>query len=1286
MRIVIRILLIIFGVLGWVGASEAQPTLGSSATFKVATSLSTNIALPNVDTGNAIAVVITQTSDTAVASYTLTDECGHTYGSPVVSSAQYTTGRAVASWVVYSSICTDTSLVISVTQGAASFRSHQINAFEIVGSVAADTSSSSDNSATLTHNASLDATVIDTAVNVFVYSACVTNSTGFGTVTATAGWTEFTDSSTQVMSQWRTSAGALSNERGAITSTNSVPSDCVIVSVKTVAAPTAGDVHAVCAAGDSSCGGDFNYATIALAQAAAADGDTVCLKAGETFSQATVTAPAGKALTYRSCAADSVLPAPGVRITPAYNAHLPIWKSSQNNTPAVNLATSAAGHTFKFIRFQFDPLHTQDAIRLGFNDSTQQFESEQPEDITLDQIIVEGDPIKGGKRGVSLHGANLIVKNSYFTKLNSVGVDGQCIFGANGTGPYTITNNYCDGTTESLIFGGTDNQMRTTATCASSPAPTTTGCTLENYRVGHTIATLAVNQVIAIQIGAAAREHVRAATINGNVVTWTPALTAAPTEANCGVVCDVRWGVMPSDVLIERNHFTRPSGYWLPPLSTPTNVSLTTSNASGSLAVGEYCYRVNAVAPGYAGANSFSTASAELCTTLDVVGQVVISWTAVTNATKYRVYGRSRNGYTMYWEVTAPTVTYTDTGAAGTVATGVPGGTTWQVKNSFEWKFGNRVTVRHNIFENVRSSTHGDGTLVWLKSGNSDNSGEFNETNDFTFEYNVLRHGAGCIKFSSAEEGGTNLERPSPITGMVVRHNLCYDTGPHWTYNGASTWISAVSDYGLAMKDFTFANNTMFGVRYALNFQANPLQGSNVLRDNVWPSTSNGVDVAGFNPGSATLTAMNVGTFTNNLIAGITLSAYPATTLTTTQALLQDAFRNYGGSDILDYAWKEGSSYLTAASDGGILGADVVSLAAFVSGVEQGIPTGAPIFLTTSLPNGTDNTPYNATILTTGGTGTHTFTLESGTLPTGVSLVTSGSTGVLSGTPTTPGDYTFEITATDTELQETTQSYTVTIAAEDIGTLTITTSTLPDSTVLSLYSQPISALGGTQAYAWEISSGTLPLGWAISSTTGVISGRAQITGVAIFTVKVTSGVLSDTQDFTVSITSDGGSTGPVEARRQRVSSGQEIRTFLREDCSLITTDADKVNVGDLCLDPNITIWRVTDTSPVVTLRDIRLPSSRLTVTVDGATTFAVTTSTHIVLACTGAETINTITGGVEGMRLLIEHVDTDCTLADDDSVTATDAVDLRGTATNNVGSANELVEVIYNGTHWIQTP
>ena len=96
---------------------------------------------------------------------------------------------------------------------------------------------------------------------------------------------------------------------------------------------------------------------------------------------------------------------------------------------------------------------------------------------------------------------------------------------------------------------------------------------------------------------------------------------------------------------------------------------------------------------------------------------------------------------------------------------------------------------------------------------------------------------------------------------------------------------------------------------------------------------------------------------------------------------------------------------------------------------------------------------------------------------------------------------------------------------------------------------------------------------------------------------------------------------------------------------------------------------------------------RVTTTVDGATTFAVTGRFgwhYVNLLCTGAESIDTITGGTTGAVLYLANQDTDCTVNDDDAATAANAIDLTGVATTDVGAAKKMLILIYNGTDWEQ--
>jgi hypothetical protein len=84
-------------------------------------------------------------------------------------------------------------------------------------------------------------------------------------------------------------------------------------------------------------------------------------------------------------------------------------------------------------------------------------------------------------------------------------------------------------------------------------------------------------------------------------------------------------------------------------------------------------------------------------------------------------------------------------------------------------------------------------------------------------------------------------------------------------------------------------------------------------------------------------------------------------------------------------------------------------------------------------------------------------------------------------------------------------------------TLNITTSSLPNGTVNTPYSQTVAVTGGTGGYNWSISAGSLPTGLNIAAGTGVISGTPTAVGTFSFTVRVQSGSLIDTQALSITI-------------------------------------------------------------------------------------------------------------------------------------------------------------------------
>jgi len=97
-----------------------------------------------------------------------------------------------------------------------------------------------------------------------------------------------------------------------------------------------------------------------------------------------------------------------------------------------------------------------------------------------------------------------------------------------------------------------------------------------------------------------------------------------------------------------------------------------------------------------------------------------------------------------------------------------------------------------------------------------------------------------------------------------------------------------------------------------------------------------------------------------------------------------------------------------------------------------------PQIVTSSLPNGIDNIPYNSPVYAVPGVdyGPFTWSLDAGSLPSGLSLDTAEidlDTSV-SGIPTTPGSYNFTVKIEDSASGSDTQPYLVLIG-NDLGIL-----------------------------------------------------------------------------------------------------------------------------------------------------------------------------------------------------------------------------------------------------------
>lgn len=164
--------------------------------------------------------------------------------------------------------------------------------------------------------------------------------------------------------------------------------------------------------------------------------------------------------------------------------------------------------------------------------------------------------------------------------------------------------------------------------------------------------------------------------------------------------------------------------------------------------------------------------------------------------------------------------------------------------------------------------------------------------------------------------------------------------------------------------------------------------------------------------------------------------------------------------------------------------------------------TAPPLSVTSSsLPAGVVNSSYSATLQATGGVTPYSWSITTGSLPAGLTL--NAGTGVISGTPTGSGS-TFTATVTDAETptaQTANKQFTITVNPQ----LTVTTSSLPAATVGTAYNQTLAATGGITPYTWAVTTGSLPAGLMLNSSTGAITGTptGPQTGTIAFTVTVT---------------------------------------------------------------------------------------------------------------------------------------------------------------------------------------
>lgn len=202
------------------------------------------------------------------------------------------------------------------------------------------------------------------------------------------------------------------------------------------------------------------------------------------------------------------------------------------------------------------------------------------------------------------------------------------------------------------------------------------------------------------------------------------------------------------------------------------------------------------------------------------------------------------------------------------------------------------------------------------------------------------------------------------------------------------------------------------------------------------------------------------------------------------------------------------------------------------------------VYAPTNPPNGTVGVLYNqptAIATASGGAAPYSYTIVSGALPAGVTLATNGT---LNGTPTAGGTFVFQVKATDSStgaaapFSKTSANLSLAIGAP---TITLAPTTLASGNVNVLYSQTITASGGTSSYTYALTSGTLPTGITLTSA-GVLSGTTTQAGSFPITITATdsstgTGPFTGAQNYTLTIAGPTITLAPASLPNATVGSG-----------------------------------------------------------------------------------------------------------------------------------------------------
>ncbi len=202
--------------------------------------------------------------------------------------------------------------------------------------------------------------------------------------------------------------------------------------------------------------------------------------------------------------------------------------------------------------------------------------------------------------------------------------------------------------------------------------------------------------------------------------------------------------------------------------------------------------------------------------------------------------------------------------------------------------------------------------------------------------------------------------------------------------------------------------------------------------------------------------------------------------------------------------------------------ANTTSTVSFTVGAASATITATANTTAQSLTVGTAMASFSP-LTPSGGATPYTYSISSGTLPTGLSL--NPSTGAVTGTPTatySTANVVFSVKDAKGVVASTTSTVSFTVVAAPVAisaTATTTAQSLTVGTAMASFS-PLTPSGGATPYTYSVTTGTLPAGLSLNASTGAVTGTPSATYTAanvVFSVKDTNNVVASTTS-TVSFT------------------------------------------------------------------------------------------------------------------------------------------------------------------------